>query len=255
MKKKTSSLPDSSENHLHQFTDDHPLMQWLETNGKSLLVLLGVCLVLLFVIYRFVSGNNTQAQSDYIESVKQYALFQKNGDLEALKILDNILLARPELHAKYDGLLAQKLLNLGEVQKAETYAKPMFARLQEKDIQGYEEFSSISLLISQENYKEALAKSQQLKQKLLSDATSLGEKRNFGDFLFAYNLLRTAMLESKAGTPEKEREAWSEWKTYAKASANSASIKAASFYTLSSLFEEGAVTLDTYIHSRAEVVH
>ena len=119
----------------------------------------------------------------------------------------------------------------------------------------YEEFAAITLQISRGDYSAALKQSQELKQKLLKDATTAKQERTFGDILFAYNLLRIAMLEQKSGTPEGEKAAWSEWNSYTQASTNTASIRAASFYTLDSLFGEGSLTLGTYIKSREQIRH
>jgi hypothetical protein len=125
----------------------------------------------------------------------------------------------------------------------------MFNRIRNDQVPYYEEFAAITLLIAQKDYATALKKSQELKQDLLKSATSQQE-RTFGDILYAYNLLRIALLEQKAGTAENEQAAWSEWNTYAKASTNSASIRAAAFYTLDSLFSEGSLSLGSYIKTR-----
>lgn len=255
MKKQISTEPSQLEHHLQQFTDDHPIMQWLEKYGKILLISAAACLVVLFAIYRISSSNTAKAEADYLEATQQYALFQKKDDKAAFEKLQAILNRRPELHPKYDGLIAQTLLNRNDPQAAEPFIALLFSRLSNDHVPFYETFASISLLISQGNYPEALAQSKELQQTLLKNATIAKQERTFGDILFAYNLLRIAMLEQKAGTPEGEQAAWSEWTSYSKASTNSASIKAAPFYTLDSLFGEGSLTLNDYIKSRVKSTH
>lgn len=250
MKKQTSNDSSSLENHLQQFTDDHPMMQWIEKNGKTLLIALLGLIAALFIIYRMSSNSNAKADADYNDAAQQYAIYQKSDDKEALDKLQAILARRPELHPKYDGLIAQLLINRSQPQLAEPYANSIFKRVSTDHVPHYEEFAAITLVISKGDFESALQQSKELKQKLLKDATTSQQTRSFGDMLFAYNLLRIAMLEQKVGTPEGERAAWSEWKSYANASTNSASIKAASFYTLDSLFGEGSLSLNNYIKTR-----
>lgn len=250
MKKRTVTETSPLEHHLTQYTDDHPVMQWLQEYGKILsLSFLGL-IALLFIVYRTVSSDSARAETDYYEAGQQYTLFQKNHSSEAFQQLQLILARRPELHSKYDGLIAQALINDNEAQAAEPYANLIFKRVHNDDVPHYETFAAITLLISKENYPEALKQSVALKQTLLKEATVAKNERTFGDLLFAYNLLRVAMLEQKSGSPAGEQAAWSEWNTYSKASTNSASIKAAPFYTLDSLFGEGVLTLNNYIKAR-----
>lgn len=254
MKKEQFSASAPLEHHLQHFTDEHPLMQWIERHGKTLLAAFLGVIVLLFAVYRVSSNSTAKAEADYFEAAKQFALFQKGDDKEAFAKLQATLAHRPELHPKYDGQIAQTLLNRGDAQAAEEYASLVFARVRNDQVPYYEEFASITLLISQGDYPNALKRSQELKQKLLKDATASGQARAFGDTLFAYNLLRVALLEQKAGTPQGEKAAWDEWNTYSQASTNSASIRAASFYTLDSLFGEGPLTLNSYIKSREKAL-
>lgn len=253
MKKQPPVAP--LEHHLKQFTDDDPIMQWLEQYGKILLGAVFGLLVLLFIIYRVSSGSTAKAEADYFDAAQQYSLFQKSDNQEALTKLQAILERRPELHPKYDGLLAQLLINRNDPAAAETYASLAFERIHHDHVPYYEEFAAITLQISRADYATALKRSKELKQILLKDATTAKQERTFGDLLFAYNLLRIALLEQKAGTPTEEQAAWSEWNSYAQASTNSASIRAASFYTLDNLFGEGSLTLNHYIKSREKEIH
>lgn len=255
MKKQHSSESAPLENHLKQFTDDSPLMEWLQKQGKNLLIGLLIFIALLFIAYRMSSLGNARTEADYSEAAQQFTLFQKSNDKDAYDKLQVILNRNPELHPKYDGQLAQLLINRDDPQGAQAFAALVFDRVRNDDVPYYEEFGAITLLISKGDYSTALERSKNLKQKLLKDASNTQQDRVFGDLLFAYNLLRIAMLEQKAGTKEGEQTAWSEWKSYTTASTNSASIKAAPFYTLDSLFGEGQLTLNNYIKSRQENAH
>lgn len=253
MKKQAPSESTPLNHHLQQFTDDHPLMEWLQNYGKIILLSLAGLLVLLFIIYRAFSSSTAKAEANYYEAAHQFSLYQKNDDREAFNKLQALLNSHPELHPKYDGQLAQLLINRNAPQEAEAFANLAFNRVRSDDVPYYEEFAAITLLISKGELSDALKGSKELKQKMLKDATAQQQERAFGDLLFAYNLLRIAVLEGKVGAPEEELAAWSEWNTYASASTNSASIKAAPFYTLDSLFSEGQLTLNGYIKSRQAV--
>lgn len=235
--------------HLEQFTDEHPLMQWIEKYSKFLLIGGLAVIALLFFIYRVSSNNTAKAEADYIEASQQFALFQNNDQL-AFEKLQAILKRRPELHPKFDGLIAQTLINRNDAKAALPYSELIFGRVRNDNVPYYEDFAVITLAISEGEFQKALKLSQELKQKLLKDATASGSSRSFGDVLFAYNLLRIALLEQKLGNQENEKAAWSEWNSYANSSTNSAAIKASAFNQVNTLFSEGLLTLSQYIQTR-----
>ena len=76
--------------------------------------------------------RGTAAEADYYEAAQQYALYQKSDSKESFDKLQGILARRPELHPKYDGLLAQILINRDEPQAAETYANLVFNRVRNR---------------------------------------------------------------------------------------------------------------------------
>ncbi len=128
--------------------------------------------------------------------------------------LQKLLKKHPELHAKYDGAIAQKLLGYSESGLAASYGKAALRRIGDFSPY-YTDFSRCSLLIAEGQLLEALDKAKTLKISMEKD-DAFWEKKSevvrHGCILFAYNLLRIAVLEKAAGTSEGELAAWQELK-------------------------------------------
>ncbi len=86
-----------------------------------------------------------------------------------LSNLEKPLKSHPELEAKFGTHIAQRLLSLGEVHKADPYAKAAIKRSQELTSPYYSRFSKNTLLIAQGKYAAALEEAKRLKSELESD--------------------------------------------------------------------------------------
>lgn len=115
----------------------------------------------------------------------------------AIAELEDVLIRHTELHAKYDGPLAQAHLNGGDVEAARTIATPLL----ERNGSAYASFSEGSLLVAEGELGEALQQALVLKGELKSADAPL---------LRAHNLLRVALLQGEVGSPRSERAAWEE---------------------------------------------
>lgn len=161
-------------------------------------------------ISKWVKGN---AQVDYLAAEIAYHHWEegKNDDLVKLQ---KLIQKHPELHAKYDGAIAQQLLSSSEKGLATSYGKATLKRIGDFSPY-YKEFSSCSLLIADQKLTEALQNAKTLKASMDSDDRFWEKKSELvrhGCILYAYNLLRIAMLEKAAGTPKGELSAWAEMK-------------------------------------------
>lgn len=241
--------------------EDHPLLQWISQHGQTLLYTIIGLFSLLFIIYYLSSSHSSKADQDYTAAYQDFLAFQRGkGDIAAQKLslqkLEDVLKRQPTLHAKYDGLIAQTLLTRSDVGDAMPFAMATLERVSKDDLPFYNDFASTTLLIAQGKTADALERSKNLKQKLLDNANAAIQdpaKKSFGDTLFAFNLLRIAMLQQQAGLAQDELKTWQEWKGYTaftRMPGTSQAIDSKAFFAVANVFEEGQVTLASYIESR-----
>jgi len=264
MKKQHSQqpLPQIKESDLLHGMEDNPFVQWITDNVQKIFYTFAGAFILLFALYFWLSSGSAKAETDYYNATQDFQTFQNASDSDdpvaqkaAFDKLNQILTRRPDLHAKYDGLIAQTFLNRNEVNEAKPFADATLSRVSKDHLPLYIEYAQITLLIEQNQYSEALKRSVALKGQMTQLATQ-GEKekqkRTFGDSLFAFNLLRIAMLEQKAGTPQEERNSWEEWKKYTTGTGNVQGIDSKSFFAVANLFSEGQISLNSYIDARLQ---
>jgi hypothetical protein len=140
------------------------------------------------------------------ESAREYEFGQAQVNLQqllttpeergnAIAQLESVLQRHGELHAKYDGPLAQAHLNGGDPQAARAVAAPLL----ERHTSEYASFSEGSLLVAEGEFGAAL-----------QHAISLNEELKGVDapLLRAHNLLRIALLQGEIGARQAERRAW-----------------------------------------------
>lgn len=211
-------IPKSSLN----FLEEGQFVEWFSKNGKYLTYALLGLLALLIVFYRYGSSQAVQTEQSYIQAANDFAVFKAASNdstkaSEALKQLESLMKKHPELHAAYDGGIAQTLLNRGLASDAKPYAEATLARTRIDDLPYYSDFGATTLLIASENYEEALDKSQAMQQQMsdIIGKTSTTMERSFGDELFALNLFRIAMLQQQLGDKAGELNSWRLWKHYA----------------------------------------
>jgi hypothetical protein len=252
--------------------DSSKIEEFLANNGRMLFWISVGIAAFLVIAYIFTSSNQTRSVSDYLNAQKQYTAFDKSVkkeginegvDTQALTTLQGLLASHPELHAKYDGLLAQLLLKEGDITSAETYANATLARTLEnplnRSLSFYDDYSRTSLLISQANYSEAIQHSINLNTKLKAEISQQATTQSQFDShtLYAFNLLRIAMLYQQLGLPLEEQKAWQELRQEAgwTDKGNFASMTLSSpFSLLLSHFQEGRISLIDYIDMRLKVL-
>jgi len=183
------------------------------TEHRSVVATGAVCvLALLLGASRFMGWIGADAQVDFVAADLTYNNWK--GGLDVLAKLEKLIRRHPELHAKYDGAIAQKLLSSSEKGLASSYASANLRRIEDFSPH-YPQYTKGTLMIADGRLADALHAAKQLKADLEKD-TPFWEKRSaviaHGAVLYAYNLLRIAMLEGSAGSPEGELAAWNELK-------------------------------------------
>lgn len=195
--------------------EDNPTIQWLTKNGRYLMLGVLAFAVVLLLIYRLSASDSIKAEKDYADADRAFQTLQETtvteeASKEALQTLSVIMLRQPELHAKYDGLIAQILINRGDIASATDYANLALERTKTEDSPFYTDFSKTSLLIGKKSYSEALKQANEL-QVRMDQTTNLSDK---GVVLGAYNLWRIALLQKELGLKNEELKTWQQWKKY-----------------------------------------
>lgn len=252
--KKVEVMGSSDKNKQTSSWIENPLVEWVLTQGQAWLWTgAAILLIGLFFLVRMLGGSGSgindylQTQTDVISLVQ---LTKEENQENRKAILDNLkgnLKKHPELHARYDGIISQTLLIQNMPKEAEQFEMSALNQLQREDLTNFQQFAENSLLISNQKYQEALTASFTLKDNLIKQAEKNTEKADslsLGDTLFAFNLLRIAVLQQQVGSVEGEKEAWKEWQKY---SIGTPLFSKQAFQTVSSLFDEGRVKLENYI--------
>jgi len=185
-------------------------VDWLSSHVSALMsgamIIIGVTI---WSIYQ----SNLGSPKDYFMVEKTFNQWD-GGRNEQLVKLQKFLKQHPELHAKYDGRIAQKLLLCSEQGLAASFSKLALGRVG-KLSPYYTQFSNGSLLIGEKNLEAALASAKMLKHTLDQDQLFWETKSGLlkhGQILYGYNLLRIAFLEQALGNRAGEIEAWREFK-------------------------------------------
>lgn len=189
------------------------MIDWIITHRKTVLNYSVATFAVIFSAYTFYSKFGPHPEKDYLAAD---AYFQKwaggdHSDRETLQKLDKLITSHPELHAKYDALIAERLLMWNEPKAATNYLQTALKRIEGSSIY-YPQFARTSLLISQGELKDALEDAMQLKEEMTEDPSLFAENERvrWEGLLYAFNLVRIATLEQRAGTPQGERKAWEE---------------------------------------------
>jgi hypothetical protein len=208
------SAPNSSLKDLNLNEDwtSHPAIEWLSAYKNVLLWGFLILIALLIIASRLMTWQTLNAEKDFFQAQNMFTQFEQTAinpaesasattDLEELK---SLMQRHPELKPKYEGALAQTLLISGQPSQAQPFIEDIFTRTQPDRLQLYQNYTETSLLIEQERYAEALQSAQQLKATL--------EQTNQGSnpILYAFNLIRLAMLYQQTHQQQEELKAWEE---------------------------------------------
>lgn len=254
--------PSASKLNVINYAEEGLLTEWLALHGKTILYVLGGLVATLAIVFTLSSRHTSQSEQDYIHAANDFALissaatsYDSPAAQEALTRLQQLMQKHTELQAAYEAALAQILLNQSQVAEAIPYANATLARVQSNDLTFYTEYAATTLLISQQNYPQALANSQSLQQKMEENLSLPSDKRAFGEELFALNLLRIGILQQSVGDAAGELKTWQTWKQYA--GLNGAAPSAINPQAFRALVQElaiGSVSLPDYIAHRENLL-
>lgn len=220
---------------------DGPFVEWI-ANYKKILALGGVALFAgLIIAFRLLTVSNLNTEGDYFRAQAIFSKFQEDyaDNKEDLNELEAIIRRHPELQAKYDGPIAQTLLIEGDIPKAKVFADLTFNRTRADHLALFEEYAKTSLIIGEGNYSEGLQQASQLKAKMESSENNLTHST-----LYAFNLIRLALLNQQLGLKDAELEAWAAVQNLGENSKDA--------MTAVGLFNAGNASLNQYILQRKE---
>lgn len=234
---------------------ENRLIQWLMQYGRYILFALLGLIAAAGILYRWNAKGNQQAEVDFLNAEKYFATFQGSGKAgkeaiplaerdDALQHLRKILQRHPELHAKYDGLIAQTLLVRNDVNGAKEFADLAIARTASENSPFYTDYAQTTLIIASGQYEEALNHSLAL-DKLMEEGTANSEIQSFGNPLFALNFLRIGILQQQLGLSNEERATWQKWQELKENNALFASWNQ---------IAEGQISLANYIETRLHLL-
>lgn len=249
--------------------EGNSVIEWISQHGEKLLYSILGLFSLLFLVYIWQSGSSTKMEGDYQGASRDFLAFQqaaKAGQTQemddAFQKLSLIMDRLPDLHAKYDGAIAQTLIDLNDIKQAKPLALATLQRVSKDQLPYYNEYAQITLLIEEGQYANAIQRSLSLKEKLIQNLqqteqqqkadASVTSEPSFGSLLFAFNLLRIAFLEEHMNNNAKEIESWKEWNMYTSHTNTQLlpPVDRKAFFTIAQLYNEGALSLDSYIQTR-----
>jgi hypothetical protein len=232
------------------------VLEWLTRNSKKMLYALAALIACIFLLYQASSRSANRLEADYIKAANEFALFSRGEkEEESLQELLGLMNKNPELHAAYDGAVAQALLNQNHWLEAEPLALSTLKRTASDTLSAYRQFAEISLLVAAQKWSDALEQAQKFQQTLALQLNEPVKKaEDFGKTeLFALNLLRIGMLQQQLGDSKGELDTWQLWKEYAGLEAGTASqIDSAAFRAINQQFAQGVVSLPDYFAYRKQ---
>lgn len=256
-KHKQQEVPITDVNSLSDFIAENEIIKWVGDNGRTLLWLLLAFAALILFFYKVFGGGPAKLEKGYFLAQSNIDVLEKGSDQaaqeKALEQLTTFTNQYPSLQSKYDGLIAQFLLNRDQVKVALPFANRTLVRTGKDHLPFYADYAHTSLLISQEKYQDALKEALKLKEQMISQAK--GKEREFGDTLYFFNLLRIAMLHQQLENKNEELNAWQELKQSA------IENQAADYFLNADLFEkignqlkDGNASLLNYIQVREKLL-
>lgn len=233
------------------------LIEWIKDHGSTLLYSIAGIIALLFLVFQIMGRSKGDAQSDYASANTAFVQWDNAREDSDLQKLQVPISRHPELHAKFDAVIAQALLSQRLGEKAQGYAAATLKRI-EGETPYHSRFAQTTLLIEKGDFAQALSEAKQLKQDLEKD-TAFWKSQDAlvrpGSLLYAFDLLRIAMLEQKAGTRQGELAAWSEFEKNAgwtEVPADSKRFDPEAYQFLKQNFHDQEISLVDYIQFRKQ---
>lgn len=194
-------------------------------------ILLGLVAIACLGIWaeRQAGERKSQSKLDYVTGNQLFEKFQK-GEPISVEIAQTVLKRHPELHPKFDTLLALSLFSQAKFEEALPYATAATAQAKKHLPSLYQEYAAATLLISKGEYKEAYQSALDLFKQLNGEAEY--------QTLEAMNTLRLVFLAQKLGEEGQKIAFWKKLQAHP------------GYLSLEALFREGNISLADYFKAR-----
>lgn len=199
----------------------------------------------IFICQQFASKKSVESKRDFITLQKTYDSYQSGTipSVDDLNTIVKIVAKHPELHPKYDGLLAQCFIYQDNIAQAMTFASSSMERIEKNNPSPYLQFSEATLAIADHQLTVAFEKSQQLDHFL-----NIDQSKPYS-FLQLANLIRIAMLSQHLNLVQPEIAAWEKIRFI---SSETALCSQEIFERMNTLFKDGQVSLTDYMLMRMQ---
>jgi hypothetical protein len=233
------------------------IFSFLANYKKVLRVLLPAFFLVMFIVLR-VSLAKDKAETDFLSARLAYEVWEEGEGLDTVYLanLKTYIKKHPELSQRFENPMLQRFIAQGETKLSVPLIEKALGKVIEKPSY-YDRFGRASLLITNGLTEKALNESLLLKNDLIldSDFWRESQRKHRGSVLFAFNLLRVAMLYQSLHKTNEEYAAWREFKRYAKweegeTSLDTEMLDPYAFALLENHFKDQALTLRDYIHFR-----
>ena len=195
-------------------------------------ILLGILAIATIAAWseRLMHSNQTENSHDFLIAQQIFDRFQKGEYLpaESIESVQNILSRHPELHPKYDPVLAITFFSQQKTQEASHYARSLINHTHGHLPNAYKDYAHTTLLISEGQYAEAFSAAISLEEKLCAQVDC--------QTLDAMNTLRLLFLARQLGDVACERIYWSKLTMHP------------AYCAITSLFQVGNTSLADYFH-------
>lgn len=191
-----------------------PAIQWIKDHKKQISYgFLLFCLFLVF-LYRLIASQTAKAEENYLALASAAAIVnnpEAPADKRAVALSDlrRLLESSPNLQAKYDGLIAQQLILEKKIDEANPYIQQTLSRVKGEDSPYYLDYSKTSIALASGKKEESLKEAYALRDKMLQ-VKPADRSVQFGGVLYAFNLIRIALLEKEFQNKDAEKKAWQE---------------------------------------------
>lgn len=219
---------------------------FLINHGKTALISIVVLIVIITSICYAIFKQKASSEQDYLAAQRYYQKFvaaSASDENQYLSDLQKIIDKHPELAPKYNALIAQNLLIYQQPQEAQKYLNENKAYISEEEQTPYHSYAETSILMSENNNQEALTKAMQINDQLANNPNP-----QYYNSLFAFNLLRIALLNQVLDNKDAELQTWSTIKQYL------SSEKETAFQQMKAVFSKNNVSLDDYIAQREKIL-
>jgi hypothetical protein len=167
-------------------------------------IVLGILAIATVAVWseRLFKSNKSEKSQDFFIAQQIFERFQKGEYLapESIEATQNILERHPELHPKYDPVLALTFFAQQKTPEGICYARSLINHAQQHLPDVYKEYANTTLLISEGKYEEAFREASFLEAKL-------SEQPGYPT-LEAVNTLRLLFLAREIGNTEGQHRFW-----------------------------------------------